>query len=95
MGKVGRTIGAADHAESHAVELVAFDDGGLGGVGVVRRKWVGIEIVLGAEPLVRNAAEGAALGEDVLPQLRWRARLGVHARHADDGNWSGHTLCLF
>src|SRR6185436_19073887 len=67
----------------------------LSGVSVVGRMRIGIEIVLRAEPFGRNPPEGAALGEHVFPKLRRRARLGVHARHADDGNWFGHRLDLF
>src|SRR5262245_59642738 len=53
---------------------------------------VGVEIIFRAQSLGRDATKGAALGEDILPKLRRGARLGVDARHADNGNWSGHTL---
>lgn len=66
---VGGPVGGAGHPVLDPVELEALDDGGLGRVELVRRRRVGVVVVLGAHPLVRQAPEGAAAGEYVLPEL--------------------------
>ena len=93
--EVRRAEGAADHAESDAVELVAFDDSSLGQVRAVGRAGVGGEIIFEPQPFRRHAAECAALGEHIFPQLTRRACVGIDARHADDGDGGGRGVHAF
>ncbi|MGX1134208.1 hypothetical protein RKD49_006398 [Streptomyces glaucescens] len=86
--------GAAGDTVPDAVELVPLQDGRLARVVAVGGGGVGRVVVLVAHPLVREAAEGAPPGQDVLPQLLGRLGVGVAAGHPDDGDTrrcSGHA----
>src|SRR5205807_8979458 len=83
VGRVRRAVGAAHDLEAHPIELPALDDGGFGDVGLVRRGTVRGEVVVRGEAFGGEAPEGAALGQRVLPQFLWRARVRIPAGHPD------------
>src|SRR6266540_1846236 len=88
--EVGGAVRAAGDLVPHPVELVALDDRGVAGVEPVRGVRVGVPVVRQPHPFVGQPAEGAAAGDDVLPQLSRRSGVRVPACHADDGDL-GHA----
>ena len=86
MHEVGRAKRAAGDSEGDTVELVTGNHGSLSGIRAIGRGGIRRPVVLGAEAFGWQSAEGAALGQHIVPKLLRRARIRIDACQADDGN---------